>query len=201
MEHQNGQQRAVWASLRELTSSRNQTAHSVVQPTTRSTHKNGELNMMAQYASCTLQGRRDCRACQLRVQCLAHGNEAKRARRVSAVLRPIEGPSPPPEPAASPVPATQPILWGDWSRCQTRRRLMSLLRTQTVTITLPPAADPVLSGAERGPLTRQQRKHARLTWEQRLARNALSASEPDVKLHLFGIPTAFAQAIGLLSLA
>jgi len=144
---------------------------------------------------------RDCRMCPLRVQCLAHGNETKHARRVSAVLRPIEGPSPPPEPGASPGAATQPILWGDWSRCQTRRRLMSLLRTQTVTITLPPATDPVPSAAERGPLTRQERKHARLTWEQRLARNALSASESGVKLHLFGIPTAFAQAIGLPSVA
>jgi hypothetical protein len=144
---------------------------------------------------------RDCRACGLRVQCLAHGNETKHARRVSTVLRPIEGPSPPPEPAASPVPATQPILWGDWSRCQTRRRLMSLLRTQTVTITLLPVTDPALSAAERGPLTRQQRKHTRLTWEQRLARNAPSASEPGVKLHLFGIPPAFAQAIGLPSVA
>jgi hypothetical protein len=144
---------------------------------------------------------RDCRACGLRVQCLAHGHETKHARRVSAVFRPIEGPSPPPEPAASPGAAAQPILWGDWSRCQTRRRLMSLLRTQTVTITLSPATDPMPSAAGRGPLTRQQRKHARLTWEQRLARNALSASEPGVKLHLFGIPTAFAQAIGLLSLA
>jgi hypothetical protein len=144
---------------------------------------------------------RDCRACGLRVQCLAHGNETKRARRVSAVLRPIEGPPPPPEPAASPKAAAQPILWRDWSRCQTRRRLMSLLRTQTVTTTLLPATDPVLSAAERGPLTRQQRKHTRLTWEQRLARNALSTSEPRVKLHLFGIPTTFAQAIGLPSLA
>jgi hypothetical protein len=78
---------------------------------------------------------------------------------------------------------------------------MSLLRTQTVTTTLLPATDPVLSAAERGPLTQQQRKHTRLTWEQRLARNALSTSEPGVKLHLFGIPTAFAQAIGLPSLA
>ncbi len=144
---------------------------------------------------------RDCRACGLRVQCLAHGKETKHARRVSTVLRPIEGPLPPPEPAASPRAATEPILWGDWSRCQTRRRLMSLLRTQTVTITLPPATDPGLSAAERGPLTRQQRKQTRLTWEQRLARNALSASEPGVNLHLFGIPTAFAQVIGLPSVA
>jgi len=98
-------------------------------------------------------------------------------------------------------PATQPILWGDWSRCQTRRKLVSLLRTQTVTITILPATASVLDAAEPGPFTRQERKHARLTWEQRLARNANRASEPRVKLHLFGIPTAFAQSIGLLSVA
>jgi hypothetical protein len=143
----------------------------------------------------------DCRACPLRVQCLAHGHETKHARRVSAVLRPIEGPSPPPEPPAPPGDAVQPILWGDWSRCQTRRRLMSLLRTQTVTITLLPVAAPTLDAADHRPLTRQERKHARLTWEQRLARNASGASEPGVKLHLFGVPTAFAQAIGLPSVA
>lgn len=143
----------------------------------------------------------DCRACGLRMQCLAHGHETKRARRVSAVFRPIEGPSPPPEPPAPPGDAAQPILWGDWSRCQTRRRLMSLLRTQTVTITLLPAAASTLDAADHRPLTRQERKHARLTWEQRLARNASGASEPCVKLHLFGIPPAFAQAIGLPSVA
>ena len=59
----------------------------------------------------------------------------------------------------------------------------------------------MLDTAHRGPLTRQERKHARMTWEQRLARNAYGPSEPRVKLHLFGIPVAFAQAIGLLSVA
>jgi hypothetical protein len=143
----------------------------------------------------------DCRACPLREQCLEHGKENRHPRRVSAVLRPIEGPSPPPELAPSPLPATQPILWGDWSRCQTRRRLMSLLRTQTVTITLPPEAAPTLDIAHAGPFTQEQRKHYRMTWEQRLARNANRAPEPRMKLHLFGIPTAFAQSIGLLSVA
>jgi hypothetical protein len=143
----------------------------------------------------------DCRTCLLREQCLAHGNETKRARRVSAVLRPIEGPSPEPMPAPSPFPATQSLLWGDWSRCQTRRRLMSLLRTQTVTITVLPVTAPALDTAEPGLLTQQERKHARLTWQQRLERNAKSASEPCVKFHLFGIPAAFAQAIGLPSTA
>jgi hypothetical protein len=141
----------------------------------------------------------DCRACPLREQCLAHGNEAKHARRVSAVLRRIEGPSPPPVSAPPPESCTKPMLWGDWSRCQTRRRLMRLLRTQTVTITLTSA--PVPDTAHRDALTWRERKHTRLTWEQRLARNAYGPSEPRVSLHLFGIPAAFAQAIGLLSVA
>jgi hypothetical protein len=138
----------------------------------------------------------DCRACPLGEQCLAHGKETRHPRRVSAVLWPIEGPSPP-ELVPSPISAMQPILWGDWSRCQTRRRLMSLLRTQTVTITLTPVAAPILDAAPRGPFTQQERKHYRLAWEQRLARNANRAPEPRVTLHLFGIPMAFAQSLGL----
>jgi len=82
---------------------------------------------MAPYASCMLARIRDCRACGLRVQCLAHGNETKRARRVRCCF---SGQSKDhrlhQRPAASPKAAAQPILWRDWSRCQTRRRLMSL---------------------------------------------------------------------------
>ena len=138
-----------------------------------------------------------CRACPLREQCLAHGKDTKHPRRVSAVLKPIEGPSPPPEVIPSPPHATQPILWGDWSRCQTRRRLMSLLRTQTVTITVPPVAGASEDTGDPGLFTREQRRHYRLSWQQRLARNASSPSLPQTKIHLFGIPTAFAQSVGL----
>jgi hypothetical protein len=201
MGHQNGQERAVWASLREQTSPNSQTARCAVRRTISSTHKNAVQNAMAPYASCTLLAF----VIAVRVHCVcsvrAHGNETKRARRVSAVLWPIEGPSLPPELVSPPLPATKPILWGDWSRCQTRRRLMNLLRTQTVTITLTPGIAPTRDTAHRGPFTKEERKHYRLTWEQRLACNASSASGPRVKLHLFGIPSAFAQSIGLLSLA
>jgi hypothetical protein len=78
---------------------------------------------------------------------------------------------------------------------------MSLLRTQTVSITLTPAAAPTLDAAELGPFAQQERKQYQLAWQQRLARNANRAPEPRVKLHLFGIPMAFAQSIGLLSVA
>jgi hypothetical protein len=72
---------------------------------------------------------------------------------------------------------------------------MSLLRTQTVTITLTPAA--ALDAADQSSFTQQERKHYRLSWQQRFARNASRASTPSLKIHLFGIPTAFAQSVGL----
>jgi len=139
-----------------------------------------------------------CRACPLRQQCLGYGTETKKPRRVSAVLWPILGPPPPPcVPSGIPA-AHSPIVWRDWSRCQIRRDWMHRLRTQTVTIAskqivalLPPQAS--------GSLTRQQRAHYRMSWDQRLARNACSLSAPSVELHLFGIPIAFAASLGLKS--
>jgi hypothetical protein len=63
----------------------------------------------------------DCRQCPLREPCLFHGKETKGPRRVSAVLRPIEGP-PGHTGQRDPLPlGSLPILWEDWSRCSTRR--------------------------------------------------------------------------------
>ncbi len=77
-----------------------------------------------------------CRSCPLRERCQEKGPATIKPRRVSAVFWPVVGP--PPEPAVLPVlpPAARPILWGDWSRCQTRREWICLLRSQTVTMTL-----------------------------------------------------------------
>jgi hypothetical protein len=136
----------------------------------------------------------DCRGCPMRHQC--QGEQTQGPRHVSAVLRPLEGPSPPPE-RTMPLPApTQPLLWGDWSRCRTRRDLVRLLRTQTVTIT---AAAGVFSASQDRsvPLTRAERAHWRLSWTQRLSRNASKPTHPMVSIRLFGIPTAFATSVGL----
>jgi hypothetical protein len=135
----------------------------------------------------------DCRGCPLRQQCQA--DQTKGPRHVSAVIRPREGPSPPPEPTL-PLPApTHPILWGDWSRCQTRRDLVHLLRTQTVTITATASVSPSQDAS--APLTRPERAHWRLSWAQRLARNASKPSQSCIQMHLFGIPRAFAASVGL----
>jgi hypothetical protein len=137
----------------------------------------------------------DCRGCPVRHQC--QGHQTKGPRHVSAVVRPMEGPCPPPEPTMPLAAPTHPILWGDWSRRQTRRAFIRLLRTQTVTITVTAVTSPSES-THSGLLTREQRAHWRLSWAQRLARNALP-SEPmqSIAIHLFGIPTSFARSVGL----
>jgi hypothetical protein len=46
--------------------------------------------------------------------------------------------------------------------------------------------------------TRASRAHWRLSWEQRLARNARPASSSPVTVTLHGLPTAFAQIYGFV---
>lgn len=146
----------------------------------------------------------NCRPCPLREQCLGHGAATKKPRRVSAVLWPIQAPSSSEsDPVVSPVPALvadQPILWRDCPRCQTRREWRQLLHTQTVTITVLAAPGETRTRpADQGPLSRGQRAHWRLSWPQRLARNAAAALRPSFQVHLFGIPPSLASVLGLQS--
>lgn len=137
-----------------------------------------------------------CRSCSLRDQCQGYGADTKKPRRVSAVLWPLrQKPSEGAVPLALP-PASCPILWGDWSCCQTRREWLHLLRTQTVTITLVPTEAP-LDAAPSVPSTRRQRAHWRLSWAQRLARNACPPHQPPARIHLFGIPATLSTALDL----
>jgi hypothetical protein len=136
----------------------------------------------------------DCRGCPVRHQC--QGDQTKGPRRVSAVVRPMEGPSPPPALTPELAAPTHPILWGDWSCSATRRAFMRLLRTQTVTITT--TEGPFEAECTHPiPLTRRERAHWRFSWAQRLSCNARSSLSPSVHLQVFGIPTAFACFLGL----
>ncbi len=140
-----------------------------------------------------------CRSCPLREQCQGHGAKTSRPRRVSAILHPLSDAPPPPK-ACIPSPATKPVLWGDWSRRFHRRAFSTLTRHQQVEIrtTEPPLpAHP----APAGPLSRAERAHWRLSWTQRLARNALTSASAPVSITLFGVPDAFAHSIGLARLA
>jgi hypothetical protein len=53
---------------------------------------------------------------------------------------------------------------------------------------------PTLSPA---PLSRAQRAHYRLTFQERLARNARVSTAGQVTVKLFGVPAAFATSLGL----
>lgn len=134
----------------------------------------------------------DCRCCHLRASC--QNRRTYRARRVSAVYWPLSSPPPPvPRPPA----ACSPVLWRDWPRCALRRQWMKLVRSQRVTMTKEPAqASSPSADLPVSLLTRAERAHWRLSWEQRLSRNTRPASSSAVTITLYGLPAAFAQIYG-----
>jgi hypothetical protein len=126
---------------------------------------------------------RDCRGCQLREQCQWHGTTTTKPRRVSLLLHPL-------------AMGKAPVLWKDWSRRQHRRAALRLCRSQRVEVQVERAsqADPAASPAT---LSRAQRAHYRLSWEERLGRNARPPGASHVRIKLFGIPEDFATSLGL----
>jgi Transposase DDE domain len=126
---------------------------------------------------------RDCRGCQLREQCQWHGTTTKKPRRVSLLLHPLSI-------------GEAPVLWKDWSRRQYRRAAMQLCRSQRVEVQMEQAsqADPAASPST---LSRAQRAHYRLSWEERLARNARPPGASRVRIKLFGMPEVFAASLVL----
>ncbi len=141
-----------------------------------------------------------CRPCPLRQQCQWHGTSTKKPRRVSAVLHPqISTPTLPLNEPPQARLAAHPILWGDWQRRSHRREFVKLLRHQRVDVRLAATSPPAQPPPAR-PLSRAQRAHWRLSWAERLARNAVPSASPPVSITLFGIPEAFAQSIGLQTL-
>ncbi len=139
-----------------------------------------------------------CRACPLRQRCQESETTLK-PRRVSAVFWP-RAPSASESHAPLPAPPapSRPVLWGDWERCQIRRRWVQQLQTQTVLIATG-SAQPVVEQERRDPPvhTRAQRAHWRLSWEQRLARNARPPTAPTLSITLHGLPTGLVQFLGL----
>jgi hypothetical protein len=126
---------------------------------------------------------RDCRGCPLRKQCQWHGEATTKPRRISVLLHPLRvGPG--------------PLLWRDWSRREHRRACMQLVRHQRIEVSLPPVAAASPRPAE-VILSRSQRAHARLSWAERLARNARTPTAGQVTIKLFGIPERFATSLGL----
>jgi hypothetical protein len=125
---------------------------------------------------------RSCRPCPLREQCQWQGSATKKPRQVSVLLHPL-------------AVGSAPLQWRDWSRRQHRRACLQL-HSQHLEVQSEPtlSANPPVSPP---PLSRAQRAHYRLSWQERLARNARAPTADPVTIKLFGVPEAFAAFLGL----
>jgi hypothetical protein len=124
----------------------------------------------------------DCRSCLLRQQCQWHGHTARHPRRVSLLLHPCKL-------------GSHPLFWKDWPRRAPRHAVMQLLRHQRVEVQIPP---PAQSRVPESPvLSRAQRAHTRLSWEERLARNTRVLTQAPPTITLFGVSDQFAAFLGL----
>lgn len=119
-----------------------------------------------------------CRSCSLREQCQWEGHATKKPRQVSLLLHPL-------------VIGPRPILWHDWSRRFYRRACIQLVRSQRLDVEIPPSFAPPPDPSPIA-LSRAQRAHYRLTFQERLARNARPPTAGQVRLTLFGVPDSLA---------
>lgn len=147
-----------------------------------------------------------CRPCPLREKCQENGGKTIHPRRVSAVFWPRSSTPRHTGPSVSQTPlervplsdastvchAPRAVLWGDWPRCQIRRQWVQLLQTQTVLMAFG-NTETTDHMKEHSPptVTRAQRAHWRLSWEQRLARHARPSPAPPLQITLYGLPAAF----------
>ena len=147
----------------------------------------------------------DCRRCELRTQCQESPSTSK-PRRVSAMIFPLSSheamASAPPLAAPSPLPQPlpvlphAPVLWEDWPRCHIRRHWLNVLRSETVVVMkASPTEEPTLVTSE-PVMTRTQRAHWRLSWNERLTRNARPPTSPALTITLHGLPATFAHSFG-----
>jgi hypothetical protein len=70
------------------------------------------------------------------------------------------------------------------------------LHRQHLEIQMEPALSPTIAFSP-PMISRAQRAHSRLSWDERLARNARDAMAEQITLTLFGIPTRLATFLGL----
>ena len=147
----------------------------------------------------------DCRRCELRAQCQESPSTSK-PRRVSAVIFPLSSheaiPSALPIATPSPLPKARdalphaPVLWGDWPRCQIRRNWLNVIRSETVTMSRATPMEEQTLVASEYVITRTQRAHWRLSWDERLTRNARLSTSPALTITIHGLPATFAHSFG-----
>ncbi len=128
---------------------------------------------------------RSCRPCPLREQCQWNGNATAKPRQESRLLHPLQV-------------GSAPLLWRYSRRREHRRACLQLVQHQRIEVSLPPPAAASSRTAE-VILSRAQRAHSRLSWAERLERNARVPTASQVTIRLFGVPRDFATLLGLLT--
>jgi hypothetical protein len=89
-----------------------------------------------------------------------------------------------------------PLLWRDWSRRIHRRACMQLIRHHCVEGLMEQGLS-TSSALVPMPLSRAQRAHYRLDFQERLVRNARVLTAPRVTIRLFGILEEFVVSLSL----
>ncbi|HEU5376596.1 MAG TPA: hypothetical protein VFV38_14255 [Ktedonobacteraceae bacterium] len=95
----------------------------------------------------------------------------------------------------TPGECSAPLLWRDWPRRHQRRACLRLHR-QHLDLQMEPTLSRT-SASSPPTISRAQRAHYRLSWDQRLARNARTEAAERIRLTLFGIPDHLATFLGL----
>jgi len=110
---------------------------------------------------------------------------------------PLAAPAAPSVPPVLALPPSAPLLWRDWPRRHLRRHWLQLIRRETVTFSCE-SSSPLEPPVEPGEtvFTREQRAHYRLSWSQRLARNARPTDAPRLTVLLHGLPVRFFETFG-----
>lgn len=153
----------------------------------------------------------DCRGCPLADHCIGVGAYGDKPRQVSGIrtrLEPTRRPKVTPWQELGELPEGPPrqapcdLLWCDTGGRALRRTWFTGLRRQRVNIeelqAMPMAPLPSTAPLV---LTRAQRAHARLSWHERLARNARTRSSAHFHITLFGVAPQVADYLNLASLS
>jgi thiol-disulfide isomerase/thioredoxin len=111
-----------------------------------------------------------------------HLTATAKPRQVSVLLHPLEV-------------GSAPLLWRDWSRRHQRRACLRLHR-QRLEIQMEPALPRTVASSP-PTISRAERAHYRLSWAERLARNARTDLADRITLTLFGIPERVATFLEL----
>jgi hypothetical protein len=153
----------------------------------------------------------DCRGCPLAHQCIGVGAYGDKPRQVSGIrkrLEPTRRPKVTPWQELGELPEEPPqeapcdLVWCDTGGRVLRRTWFTGLRRQQVNVEELQAI-PIQPSPRSAPLvlTRAQRAHARLSWQERLARNARSSSSVRFHITLFGVAPQVADYLNLASLS